>query len=162
MILSEKIRRLPTNDGKSRRCAPVLSERLGVFDPCPEPVKVFANCSLERDASVGINRIAGSCQYCSRESPIRIEVRSLATTFSDGFSTVATHKEPLTRLPFELNDIEQIVVGKLVGRLESTPPLPLSSPAAAGLQRRLPPCVVSRRFLERRKFPAQARTKGDD
>src|ERR1041385_3504800 len=85
------------SDSTGGRRAPVLSERLRIFDSDERPCSPHRG--FERQAAIGIDGESGTPYEGSRVAAVRCESKWIASRMRHRFSRVTADKRPLLHLP---------------------------------------------------------------
>src|SRR5918994_376401 len=116
-VLPDEVALVATDGGAGDGRAPMRADSLGVLPFDPDTVEVLAYGGFERDVARRVNRIARTTEEGTREPTIRCEVER-EPSLRDDFACVSGDETQLARLPFELHDIQNDVVGVATGRDE--------------------------------------------
>src|SRR6185436_21170067 len=99
------------DDDAADRRPPVLAARLRILDLRIDALTVLTHGAFGGDAAVGTDRVAGAGHDRPRQPAVGREARHGAARGHD-FTGIAAGKAPLTAQPFQLDDVEDVVVGR--------------------------------------------------
>ena len=115
MVLTQEIRIVASDKSYVQRCAPMLPEELRVFTLEPCAIAVLPKRHFEGDIPICVDRVAASSQERLSKTAIGREVRRQGAVPRDHLSGVAAEEEPLAYLPFQLENVQRILVRTAVG-----------------------------------------------